>query len=145
VGADLHGVLELGVVPRHLAVRVAGIEREHEPLAGRLQLARRAVERRQGDALDRRVVAVPGIGVRRRRAGVLGLELADVAGPTGHRDAEDAEADQAERGEPDHAHAAPSGRPGARSVRRTADDEEGRSAARTASRAAIANAGGTIG
>ena len=38
----------------HVVVAAVRVERQHEPLAGRAELARRAVERRQGDPLHRR-------------------------------------------------------------------------------------------
>ena len=72
-------LLERLVVPRRRRRSRCLVERQHEPLARRAQLARRAVERRQGDALDRRVEAVAGVRVGRGRARVLGDELADVA------------------------------------------------------------------
>ena len=71
------------LVPVDVVVAAALVERQHEPLAGRAQLARRAVEGRQGDALDRRVEPVAGVGVGWRGARILGHELAAVAGAVG--------------------------------------------------------------
>ena len=63
MGADPDGVLQRLVVPGHVAVGVVRVERQDEPLARRVELAGSPVERRQSDALDRRVEPVAGIPI----------------------------------------------------------------------------------
>ena len=56
------GALERLLVPVHVAAEL-GVEREHELLAGRAQLARGAVEPVEGDALERGLESVAREGL----------------------------------------------------------------------------------
>ena len=80
------------LVPRDVVVAAVLVERQHEPLARRVELARRAVQRRQGDALHRpRRGRRPGTG---RAPPVHGSSATN--SPTDARAAGDLDAEQAD-------------------------------------------------